>query len=740
MKAGLVAAAILVCLPGQPWAGVSSAGNSTVPIFGFTCPAGDLGFQIVVRDAANNPVRQSVVVISLQADPSLNFCFPPATCASPTSCRITAVTDDRGVADFRPAGAGWKMDRHLVVADGVLLGNLLLASVDQNGDLVVDETDLAVAAAAESLLGAGRSDFDGSGFTDSGDLEILRSHLGHGCGPGLGQESPADGVWLGLRPSMEIPGREGHSLVFDPLGDRAILFGGARNATYGILDELWALDLYPEPAWKPIVADGWEPRIARHSAVYIAEARQMVVFSGFTWVLTLDSSPRWETIGIGPLAPRARFAHAAVYDRRRDRMLVMGGSWEECYWYSCLERTLDEVWELPLSGPAAWRRVQITGRGPVAGHWEVALDEPRDRLIVYSPGEHTTYSLRLEDPPQWVLLEAPSLPVNMALMPGARLVADPLRDRVLLTVNALDLSLYQDSPLLFSLDLSAEPPTWRRLQPVGGPMPAIEGDAWAHDPIGDRILVFGGSYRRWWMNQSHYPMHLRWLQLGPPPRVAKLQLRGDEEAPVQPRSRGTLSASLFGSESVDVGQIDLETVRMAGAPIRLRGGGEPMASLEDLDGDGYPDLQLHFDIQDLALLDVDQEVLLHARLHGGGSVVARAAIRMPGGSTVETARGAGTETALAAEPAPEPRPIRLAIRSVDTDERGISLGVTLPRPGPATLEAYDVGGRKVAEKRLAGPDEMRVTLSPRMALGRGLYFVRLRQGDQTVTRRVVRLR
>jgi hypothetical protein len=73
---------------------------------------------------------------------------------------------------------------------------------------------------------------------------------------------------------------------------------------------------------------------------------------------------------------------------------------------------------------------------------------------------------------------------------------------------------------------------------------------------------------------------------------------GSATNPINLGAQGVLPVSVFSSESFDATQIDPLTCELAGAPVALNGQ-EPMAHLEDVNGDGLLDMMLQFEIQEL---------------------------------------------------------------------------------------------------------------------------------------------
>lgn len=92
-------------------------------------------------------------------------------------------------------------------------------------------------------------------------------------------------------------------------------------------------------------------------------------------------------------------------------------------------------------------------------------------------------------------------------------------------------------------------------------------------------------------------------------------------------------------------------------------------------------------------------------------------------------------------PAAQLTPFTLGAIAVGASGRDLTVSLTLPRSAPATLELYDVNGRRLLIARLdalpAGEHTVRLA-SPR-ALHSGVFFVRLRQAERHCSRRFVTL-
>jgi hypothetical protein len=83
-------------------------------------------------------------------------------------------------------------------------------------------------------------------------------------------------------------------------------------------------------------------------------------------------------------------------------------------------------------------------------------------------------------------------------------------------------------------------------------------------------------------------------------------------------SSGKVPVAIYGTAAFDVMAVDPATVTLAGARVTSKNGGGLMASVQDVDGDGIPDLVLHFATQELVLSEGDTEAVLEGSTVDGG--------------------------------------------------------------------------------------------------------------------------
>jgi len=352
----------------------------------------------------------------------------------------------------------------------------------------------------------------------------------------------ASGQWsllptVGTRP----PARRLHGAVYDPSGDRLVIFGGWAE---GLLDDVWQLTLSGTPTWSPLPATGSPGARAGFATVYDPANDRMVIFGGYdgvtpplertndVWALSLGPSPAWTPITTSGTPPSPRFWLAAGFDPAAGALLVFGGN----------DGGLsNQLWKLTLGGTPTWTQVVAAGASPAPRTAHVGGYDPiSHRFVVFGGyGEFAVLGdLWVIDPtspsPQWldvtpdpsirarwgsggVLTPSGAFYVVGGVNPSGRLEADVWRIQVdspsewvavgdlypyrLQEVMVMDPSrhrfiafggsdgVYRNDTYVHPLDTGRG---WQYLQTSGTLPPARRLHTGIYDPNGDRLVVFGG--------------------------------------------------------------------------------------------------------------------------------------------------------------------------------------------------------------------------------------------------------
>jgi hypothetical protein len=143
-------------------------------------------------------------------------------------------------------------------------------------------------------------------------------------------------TWHALAPAgVPPPPIMACAAVYDPVRDRVLVIGG-HQSTVGAVSSVWALSLAEDGEWTLLSPLGAAPPpMHGASAVYDARRDRVLVYgdtspSGQVDVLSLSDTPTWSVAAIEGEYPRARIGHAAVFDPEGDRMIAFGGAdWKQ---------------------------------------------------------------------------------------------------------------------------------------------------------------------------------------------------------------------------------------------------------------------------------------------------------------------------------------------------------------------------------------------------------------------------
>lgn len=297
-----------------------------------------------------------------------------------------------------------------------------------------------------------------------------------------------------------------HAAVYDPVGQRMILFGGFTSG--GAVADLWELTLPSSgtPSWTELTASGIAPS-ARwgHSAIYDPIGKRMVVFGGFDGTLPTDvhalrlDTLSWTTLSVSGSPPPGRMAHGAVYvpDPSTPRMIVFGGN--------DLSAALGDVWQLtfPTSGSPTWTQLSPSGSPGIRDRHVLVYDSVNDRLLTFGgndggaggdPYTDATWALTL-NPLQWVQLTPSSPP---APRQGPAGIFDATHRRLTL-FGGDDGNLTWDMAV-WVLGSSS----WSAPSISGGSPPGRYGHTAVYDEFNRRMVIFGG------VDESFAPLNDVW--------------------------------------------------------------------------------------------------------------------------------------------------------------------------------------------------------------------------------------
>lgn len=186
-----------------------------------------------------------------------------------------------------------------------------------------------------------------------------------------------DGQWEEVLPAQSPSSRTSHTMAYDPIRDRVVLFGGRSVVAFGLSDT-WEFD---GSEWERMEPPQSPSGRFWHSMAYDASRKRIVLFGGFTadgnlndlWVY--DGST-WQQIPL-ETAPTGRFGAGLQYDDNTERLLLHGGTGTSGGAPYHLD---DDTWALTPNG---WLELVSPTSPQPRGGQGVVFDRTRRTLLMF---------------------------------------------------------------------------------------------------------------------------------------------------------------------------------------------------------------------------------------------------------------------------------------------------------------------------------------------------------------------
>lgn len=580
---------------------------------------------------------------------------------------------------------------------------------------------------------------------------IAANDLGEGTDAGWVIQFGGVPYFRRILPAVRPVGRNGPCMAYDETRDRFVMFGGGISDTWSLAigaDTVWTLmqrDVVPPfPCYKhALVEDPRRHRLLRlggHVHYFIHGTPQPGEFATL-WTLQTDSLERYTPDDRALPTPMAGMS--LVLDAAGDRLLTFGG-------HSMASGTYGVPLQLALGDDSGWQPIVASGPAPPARTMQSAVMDPTRRRVVLFGGQSSSgalgdgWVLDLNGPPAWTQLD------SLALAPAPRFghgaVLDPIGDRMIL-FGGCDGSEHAFNDT-WQLSLAGTP-VWSRLALSTAPSPRSHA-AVTYDPIRQRVVLFGGR------DGNGQPLHDTWYL---PLATGASWIQADSSGPL-PRERWAAAATY-----------DVEHDRL----VVLNGTFNPCSDPEDaMVSDEWEMHSLDAPPEPLVLQTAEQhpqQVDLEWRASFSGrfmGTVSRrvgdaaweelGAVRQDGDGAIRfedlaPVRGvpslyrvtwsvgavAGTTSPVKID-APQFH-LGLSPGPLPATD-GLRVSISLPDGAPAKLELIDVAGRRLLTRDVAqlGPGDHNVQLATRGGLIPGHYWVRLVHPSGSLSRMVTLLR
>jgi len=570
-----------------------------------------------------------------------------------------------------------------------------------------------------------------------------------------------------------------------------LIHGGVNDQSGVEPDNLWSLSLDAVPVWTQIVPQ--DTLRGRSYPVYVYDPVDdaLLACGGGSYPLaselSLSAPLRWRAVlPASPLpSPSLHTGNAVIRDSRRDRFLIVGGS------YSPVDSA---TWEFDPVGASTWRLRQ-TSNAPwtwFSDHYQQSsvYDSLGDRVIFFDGWQ--VWSLAAVGSVAWAPLGPPAPYEGPVIGPGAGVALDTRRNRLILSGG------WKPYPHgagytydgVWALSLGSEP-SWSLL----GTMPTTSAlHAAYYDPVHDRLVVIGGFQ----VNDSPITRHslgsvvwstpadsvLRWTLLRTtsgeqPPAPPDAQAEYD---PLHERFFMASDSTVWSRGVDDTGpwtRLELSSTRPSiSSAIAYDQTRDQLLALF-AQAPGSPDIQAWA----LALGPLSVSLLRASRSPGAASLTWQSVTAVGHVASVERRQEGSDWQSLGplvfssgglaaftdhdvvpqhdysyrvsvidgaavwhSEPAfaPDPSSLQLTLFGARPNPAlgSIVIAFSLPAAGPAQLDVFDIRGRRCLSIDVGpfGPGRHTIGLGGSASWRPGVYFARLKRGDESRTTPLVLMR
>jgi len=186
-------------------------------------------------------------------------------------------------------------------------------------------------------------------------------------------------VWANLNPTISPSPRSGHAMAYDSQADRPIVFGGGTQG--GFVSDTWAYD-FNTNVWANLSSLGHPSARILHSMVYDSLSARTVIFGGYasdvhwtnqTWAYAYFTNT-WTNL-TPAASPSPRVSHAMAYNVRSDRTILFGGD------ISVLTGN-NETWSYDLDANV-WTEMHPTTSPPARAEHAMVYDTRADRILMF---------------------------------------------------------------------------------------------------------------------------------------------------------------------------------------------------------------------------------------------------------------------------------------------------------------------------------------------------------------------
>ncbi len=299
--------------------------------------------------------------------------------------------------------------------------------------------------------------------------------------------------------------RRSHSLVYDSVNKRYLLFGGWNGTTrYNDVWELSADDRFGSspPQWRKLNPTGTPPSArTTHLAFFDATGNRMVIHGGYdgsdkndTYALDVTTrySEAWSTLSPTGTAPVARSQASGAFKASTRKAYVQGG-------LVGAGDYRNDLFELDLSTTnGSWTQLKAedaSGNPPSRADHSMVFDTANNRLLIFGGYDGTN---RLNDLWRWDIAGASFAEVSDGTPPGVRhmhvAVYDENNSRMIVWGGRNGTASSNYLSEIWELNTTSGSEAWTdRSQAAGDQIPGSRSSAACFDTVNKIMVIFGGE-------------------------------------------------------------------------------------------------------------------------------------------------------------------------------------------------------------------------------------------------------
>ena len=189
---------------------------------------------------------------------------------------------------------------------------------------------------------------------------------------------PIPNLWSEIFPQHHPTARSSSSMVYDPVNQKIVLFGGV-DITDTWMDDTWIFDSRSQE-WTQVFPNSHPSARGSASIFYDPQAQKVILYGGFryggghfsdTWAFDYSTN-NWTNLN-PPMKPTGRYGAPMVYDPVNQRGFMFGGR---------ISGITDETWVYYYPNNSWVELIMLTK--PPDRYWEpLTYDDTAQRIILF---------------------------------------------------------------------------------------------------------------------------------------------------------------------------------------------------------------------------------------------------------------------------------------------------------------------------------------------------------------------